>query len=412
MENIALIESFTDLKNEKFIDRPNLMSILEEVLTAAIKKQFGLESRFDIIMNPDNGDMEIWRNYIVVPDGEVESPEKEIGLSDVKKIEPDFEVGEEYSHEVKLAQLERRTILSLRQNLKGKIKDFENKVTKEYFTDLIGELYSGEVHFIRRDMVILLDDEGNEILLPKDHQIPGDFFKKGDNVRGVIDTVEVVSGKTLVKISRTSDVFLERLFEMEIPEIMDGLITVKKVVRIPGQKAKVIVDSYDDRVDPVGACVGARGSRINPLVKELNNEYIDIINWTENKRLLITRALNPAKINDMKIDEENKSVIVEMDSKEISKAIGKNGSNIRLASLLTGFSIEIERELSEQDEDVALTEFNDEIDQWIIDEFIKIGLDTAKSVLSFTPDYLYKTTDLEEETIDDVLRILKSEFEK
>lgn len=411
MENIAIIESFTDLKNEKFIDRPSLMFILEDVLRSAVKKQFGSEARFDIIMNPDNGDMEIWRNYIVVEDGEVEDEDVEIEISEVRKIESDFEVGEEYSHEVKLAQLERRTILALRQNLKGKIKEFENKLTQEYFSDLIGELYTAEVNFIRRDMVILIDDEGNELLLPKENQIPGDFFKKGDSIKVIIESVEDISGKVKIITSRTSYVFLEKLFELEIPEIMDGLITIKKVVRIPGQRAKIIVDSYDDRVDPVGACVGARGSRINSIVKELNNEYIDVINFTENKRLLITRALNPAKIQDMKIDEEAMSVIVEMDSKEISKAIGKGGSNIRLASLLTGFSINIERELNDQDEDVALTDFNDEIEDWIIDEFIKIGLDTAKSVLEFTPEYLYKTTDLEEETIDEVIRILKSEFE-
>jgi len=412
MEKIGLIESFTDLKNEKLLDRPTLVKILEEVLMNAFHKQFGQNVNFDIIMNPDNGDMEIWRNFLVVEDGEVKDANNEMELSEVIKVEPDFEVGEEYSIEVKISELERRTILSIKQNLNHKIKEFENKITINHFTDLIGELYIGEVHLIKRDMIILLDEDGNEIFLPKDKQIPGDFFKKGDNVRGIIDSVNIKSGKPQITMSRTSDIFLEKLMEMEIPEIMDGLITIKNVKRIPGSKAKVIVESYDDRIDPVGSCVGVRGTRINSIVKELNNEYIDIISWTENKRLLITRALNPAKVININVDENTNYAFVEMDSEEVSKAVGKGGVNIRLASLITGFKIDIDRHHDVIDEDdVNINDFNDEIDQWIIDELIKVGLETAKSVLKLSPDYLQRVTDLEEETIEEVIGILKAEFE-
>jgi transcription termination/antitermination protein NusA len=411
MNNIAIIESFTDLKNEKFIDRPSLMMILEDVLRSAVRKQFGQDVDFDIIMNPDNGDMEIWRNFNVVEDGEVENSDTEIQISEVQKIESDFEVGEEYSVEVKISELERRTILSLRQNLKSKISDFQSKLILEQFTDLVNEMYNAEVHLIKRDGVILIDDDSNEIFLPKQNQIPGDFFKKGENVKGIIESVTMKSGKPNIIMSRTSDVFLERLMEMEIPEVMDGLITIKNVKRIPGSKAKVIVESYDDRIDPVGSCVGVRGTRINSIVKELNNEYIDVINWTENKRLLITRALNPAKINNINVDETTNYAFVEMNSEEVSKAVGKGGMNIRLASLITGFKIDIDRHHEIDEDDVSISDFNDEIDQWVIDELIKVGLDTAKSVLRLTPEYLQKVTDLEEETIEDIIKILKSEFE-
>lgn len=411
MNNIAIIESFTDLKNEKFIDRPSLMVILEQVLGSAVKKQFGQNIDFDIIMNPDNGDMEIWRNYTVVEDGEVEDDQTEIELSKVIKIEPDFEVGEQYSVEIKINELERRTILSLRQNLKAKIQEYHTKSVIDHYTDLIGELFTAEVHLIKRDGVILMDDDGNEIILPKDKQIPGDFFKKGETTKGIIESVTLKSGKPFIMMSRTTDVFLEKLMEMEIPEIMDGLITVKGVKRIPGNKAKIIVESYDDRIDPVGACVGTRGSRINGVVKELNNEYIDIINFTENKRLLITRALSPAKVSNINVDEDNKYAFVEMDSEEVSKAVGRGGMNIKLASLITGFKIDIDRHHEIDEDDVDINDFNDEIDQWVIDEFIKVGLDTAKSVLRLSPDYLQRVTDLEEETIEEVMGILKAEFE-
>jgi N utilization substance protein A len=412
MNNIAIIESFTDLKNEKFIDRPSLMMILEDVLRTAVRKQFGQNIDFDIIMNPDNGDMEIWRNFIVVENGEIEDNLTEIEISEVTKVEPDFEVGEEYSVEIKITELDRRTILSLRQNLKSKIQEFENKLLIEHFTELINEIYTCEVHLIKRDGVVLLDDDGNEIFLPKEKQIPGDFFRKGETVKGIIEEVVMKSNKLSIIMSRTSNIFLEKLLEMEIPEIMDGLITVKDVKRIPGSKAKVIVESYDDRIDPVGSCVGVRGTRINSVVKELNNEYIDIISWTENKRLLITRALNPAKVRNINVDENTNYAFVEMDSEEVSKAVGKGGVNIRLASLITGFKIDIDRHHDVIDEDdVSISDFNDEIDQWIIDELIKVGLDTAKSVLRLTTEYLQRVTDLEEETIEEVIRILKSEFE-
>lgn len=409
MNNIAIIESFTDLKNEKLIDRPNLMVILEEVLSAAIRKQYGQDINFDIIMNPDNGDMEIWRNYTVVEDGNVTDSDNEIELSKVIKVEDDYEVGEQFSIEIKISELERRTILSLRQNLKQKINNFKSEAIVKKFQELVGEMYTTEVHLIKRGFVILVDDDGNELILPKSNQIPGDFFKKGDTVRAVVESAEIKSGKPSIVLSRTSDIFLERLMEIEIPEVMDGLINIKDVKRFPGSKAKVIVDSYDDRVDPVGACVGIKGSRINGVVRELNNEYIDIINWTENKTLLITRAISPAKV--IKVNIDGNSAIIEMDSEEVGKAVGKNGNNIRLASLITGFEIEIDRNLSDMEEDdVYLSEFSDEIDQWVIDEFIKVGLDTAKSVLNLNPDYLQRVTDLEEETIYEVIEVLKAEF--
>jgi N utilization substance protein A len=411
MNNIAIIESFAELKNEKFIDRPSLMSILEDVLMSAARKQFGQNSKFDIVMNPDNGDMEIWRSYIVVEDGEITDSNTDIEISEVTKIEPDFEVGEEYSVEIKIPELERRTILSLRQNLKSKIQEFENKLIIEHFSDLIGELYTPEVHLIRRDMVILLDEDGNEIILPKDKQIPGDFFKKGETVKGVIESVNLKSGKPQIVMSRTSELFLEKLMETEIVEIMDGIINIKSVKRIPGKKAKVIVDTYDDRIDPVGSCVGVRGTRISNVVRELNNEYIDVINWTENKKLLITRAISPAKVIDVTIDTDSNHVSIDMEVEEVAKAIGKGGINIKLASLITGFDIDINRNDSDDDDDVSLVEFSDEVDQWVIDEFIKVGLDTAKSILKLTPDYLQRVTDLEDETIEEVLEVLKSEFE-
>lgn len=408
MENIALIESITDLKNEKFIDSPNLMFILDEVLRAAIRKQFGADSDFNIIMNPDNGDMEIWRNFIIVEDDNIVDSVTEIKLSDAIKVEPDFEVGEELSMEIKLKELDRRTILSLRQNLKGKLIDFTNSELKEQFTDLIGELYSGEVNLIRRDMVILLDDNGNELFLPKTNQISGDFFRKGDTVRGVIDSVETKNNKTQIILSRTSDVFLEKLFESEIPEIMDGVITVRKVARLPGQKSKVAVESYDDRLDAVGVCVGVKGSRINSIVRELNNEFIDVINWTDNERLLLTRSLNPAKIQNIEI--EDGVATIEVESIELPKVIGRSGSNIKLASSITGLTINILNISAVEEDDVALIDFSDEIEEWILKEFLKVGLDTAKSVLKLTEQELVRRTDLEDETIEEVIKILKSEF--
>lgn len=410
MENLALIESFSEFKDDKLIDRVTLMAILEEVFRNALKKKFGDDDNFDIIINPDKGDLEIWRNRVVVADGEVEEPNHEISLSEARKIEPDFEVGEDVSEEVKLIDLGRRAILALRQNLISKIHEHDNTNIYKQFKDLIGEIYTAEVHHIRHRAVILLDDEGNELILPKDKQIPSDFFRKGENVRGIIESVELKGNKPSIIMSRSAPVFLEKLFEQEIPEVFDGLITIKNVVRIPGEKAKVAVDSYDDRIDPVGACVGMKGSRIHGIVRELGNENIDVINYTNNIQLYITRALSPARVTSIKLDEENKHAEVILRPEEVSKAIGRGGHNIRLAGQLTGYEIDVFREGAE--EDVELTEFSDEIDGWIIDELKKAGLDTAKSVLEQEYDDLVKRTDLEEETIREVIKILKEEFEE
>ncbi len=404
-----MIESFSEFKDDKFIDRVTLMAILEEVFRGALKRKFGSDDNFDIIINPDKGDLEIWRNRTVVPDGEVEEPNEEISLSEARKIEPDFEIGEDVSEEVKLKDLGRRSILALRQNLIARIHEHDNTTIYKQFKDLEGEIYTAEVHHIRHRAIILLDDEGNELIMPKEKQIPSDFFRKGDNVRGIIESVELKGNKPLIIMSRTSPVFLEQLFHQEIPEVFDGLITVKKVVRIPGEKAKVAVDSYDDRIDPVGACVGMKGSRIHGIVRELGNENIDVINWTNNPQLMVTRALSPARVSLVKLNDEEMTAQVYLKPEEVSKAIGRGGHNIRLAGKLTGYEIDVFREGVE--EDVELTEFSDEIEEWVIGEFRKIGLDTARSVLEQDVEDLVKRTDLEEETILDVIRILKEEFE-
>ncbi|GAA3727631.1 MULTISPECIES: transcription termination factor NusA [Flavobacterium] len=416
MENLALIDSFSEFKDNKLIDRVTLMAILEDVFRNALKKKYGSDENFDIIINPDKGDMEIWRRRVIVADEDLDFENEEITLTEARKIEADFEIGEEVSEEVKLIDLGRRAILALRQNLISKIHEHDNTNLYKQFKDIIGDIYTAEVHHVRPRVVILVDDEGNEIVLPKEKQIPSDFFRKGDNVRGIIESVELKGNKPQIIMSRTSEKFLEKLFEQEIPEVFDGLITVKNVVRIPGEKAKVAVDSYDDRIDPVGACVGMKGSRIHGIVRELGNENIDVINYTNNIQLFITRALSPAKVSSIKIDEESKRAEVFLKLEEVSKAIGRGGHNIKLAGQLTGYELDVIREgdvagtVADED-DVELTEFSDEIEEWVIEEFAKIGLDTAKSILKHDVEDLVRRTDLEEETILDVMKILKEEFD-
>ncbi len=418
MENLALIESFSEFKSDKSIDRVSLMAILEEVFRTALKRKFGSDENFDIIINPDKGDLEIWRNRTVVADGMSEDDNEEIELAEARKIEPDFEIGEDVSEEVKLMDLGRRSILALRQNLISKIQEHDSTNIFKHFKELEGDIYSAEVHHIRHNAIILLDDDGVELILPKSEQIRSDFFRKGDAVRGIIKSVELRGNKPSIILSRTSPVFLEKLFEQEIPEVFDGLITIQGVARIPGEKAKVAVDSYDDRIDPVGACVGMKGSRIHGIVRELGNENIDVINYTKNESLFIARALSPAKVVSMKIhpeegreDGKKGRVDVFLLPEEVSKAIGRNGVNIRLASQLTGYDLDVQREGVVGEDDVELTEFVDEIEDWVIKEFKKIGLDTARSVLDKDVTELLKRTDLEEETILEVQSILREEFE-
>lgn len=411
MDNIALIESFGDFKDEKNIDRITLMAILEESLQSVLRKKYGSDDNFDIIVNPDKGDLEIWHNRIVVEDGMSEDDSAEIELSAARKIEPDFEVGEQVSEPVALADLGRRAVLALRQNLVAKVMEHDNANLYERFKDMEGEIVSGEVHHIRHKHIIVMDDEQNEMILPKENQIPSDYFRKGESVRAVVDEVKLKGIKPQIILSRTSPKFLEKLFEQEIPEIFDGIITIKGAVRIPGEKAKVAVESYDDRIDPVGACVGMKGSRIHSIVRELKNENIDVINYTTNLQLYITRALSPARITRMEIDENANKVSVYVKPEEVSKAIGKGGHNVRLAGKLLGMEIDVFRDIP-QDEDVELAEFSDEIDAWVIEAFQKIGLDTARSILEQDVNDLISRTDLEEETIQDVIRILREEFEE
>jgi len=411
MNATELIESFADFKDIKSIDRVTMMSILEDVFRGVLIKQFGTDENFDIIINPDKGDLEIWWNREIVPDGEVEDPNREISLSKAVKIEPDFEVGEEASEEVRLENLNRRAILSLKQNLAARIQDLEKDSIYKKYKDRVGEIVTGEVYQVWKKEILILDDEGNELILPRSEQIPTDYFKKGDTVRAVVSKVEMKNTTPYIILSRTSPVFLERLFEMEVPEIFDGLITIKNIVREPGERAKVAVESYDDRIDPVGACVGMKGSRIHGIVRELRNENIDVINFTNNDILYITRALSPAKITNIKLDEEKGKAEVYLKPDQVSLAIGKGGHNIKLASKLTGYEIDVYREDEEDIDDVDLEEFADEIEHWILDELKAIGCDTAKSVLELSKDDLVKRTDLEEETVAEILQILKSEFE-
>ena len=411
MDNVNLSDTFAEFKELKNIDRATMMSVLEDVFRSMLKKRFGTDENFDIIINIDKGDFEIWRNREVVEDDQFEDPAFQIPLSEAKKIDEDYEIGEEVTDEVKLKDFGRRAILSLRQNLTTRILELEKNNVFNKYKDRVGEIVIGEVYQIWKRETLVLDDEGNELILPKSEQIPSDFFRKGDSLRAVVIKVEMRNNNPLIILSRTSPVFLERLFELEVPEIFDGLITIKKIVRIPGERAKVAVESYDERIDPVGACVGMKGSRIHGIVRELKNENIDVINYTTNTQLFIQRALSPAKISSIKLDEENKKAEVYLKPSEVSLAIGKGGLNIRLASQLTGYEIEVYRETDEEEEDVNLEEFADEIESWILDELKAVGCDTAKSVLELSDEELVKRTDLEEETIREVKKVLKEEFE-
>ena len=412
MENLNLIDTFSEFKELKNIDRATMMTVLEDVFRNLLLKKFGTDENFDVIINIDKGDFEIWRNREVVEDGGIEDPNLQITLTEAKRIDEDYEVGEEVTDEVKLLDFGRRAILALRQNLTNRILDLEKNNIYNKYKDKIGDIVTGEVYQVWKKEILTLDDEGNELILPKTEQIPSDYFRKGDTIRAVVVRVEMKNNNPLIILSRISPVFLERLFELEVPEIFDGLITIKNIVRIPGERAKVAVESYDERIDPVGACVGMKGSRIHGIVRELRNENIDVINFTNNTQLFIQRALSPAKVISIKLNEEAKRADVYLLPEEVSLAIGKGGLNIKLASQLTGYEIDVYRETDEEDdEDVGIDEFADEIEDWVLDALKAVGCDTAKSVLELSRDDLIKRTDLEEETIDEVIQIFKSEFE-
>lgn len=406
-----MIESFSEFKEFKNIDRVTMMSILEDVFRGMIRKKYEEDENFDVILNVEKGDLEIWRNREIVADGDVEDENAQIALSDAVKIEPDFEVGEEVSDEIKLGSFGRRNILSMRQNLQSRILELEKDNIYNKYKERVGEIMSGEVYQVWKKEILVLDDEGNELILPRSEQINSDYFKKGDTMRAVVLKVEMRNNNPVVILSRTAPEFLERLFEQEVPEVFDGLITIKRIVREPGERAKVAVQSYDDRIDPVGACVGMKGSRIHGIVRELRNENIDVINFTENDQLLIQRALSPAKITEIKLNEDNKKADVFLKPDQVSLAIGKGGHNIKLASRLTGFEIDVYREDQGEADDVDLEEFADEIDSWILDELKSVGCDTARSVLELTVEDLVKRTDLEEETIKEVFKIITEELE-
>ncbi len=411
MENLNLIETFAEFKELKNIDRATMMRVLEDVFRSTLIKKFGTDENIDIIINIDKGDFEIWRNRVVVDDAELTDPMLQIPLAEAKKIDTDYEVGEDVTDEVKLLDFGRRAILALRQNLQSRIMELEKDNIYTKYKDRVGELLTGEVYQVWKKEILVLDDEGNELILPKSEQIPSDFFRKGDSIRAVVYKVDMKNNTPVIILSRTAPIFLQRLFELEVPEIFDGLITIKNIRRIPGERAKVAVESYDERIDPVGACVGMKGSRIHGIVRELRNENIDVINYTPNLQLFISRALAPAKISSIKIDEENKRAEVFLKPDQVSLAIGKGGSNIKLASQITGYEIDVFRESGEDDEDVDLEEFADEIDGWILDQLKAVGCDTAKSVLELSVAELVKRTDLEEETIKELIAILRSEFE-
>lgn len=406
-----MVESFSEFKEFKNIDRSTMMLILEEVFRNMLLKKYGSADNFDIIVNIDKGDLEVWRKSVIVEDGAVTDPNSEIEYSEAIKIEPDFEIGEEVSEPVKMSDFGRREILSIRQNLASKILELEKDSVYKKYQDKVGELITAEVYQVWKKELLAMDDEGIELILPKTEQIPSDFYRKGDTVRAVVDRVEIKNNNPLIILSRTSNAFLERLFEQEVPEVHDGLITIRHIVRAPGERAKVAVESYDDRIDPVGACVGMKGSRIHGIVRELRNENIDVINFTNNPTLYISRALSPAKINSITLDEATKRAEVFLKPDQVSLAIGKGGYNIKLAGSLTGYEIDVYRDTDLDSEDVDIQEFSDEIEQWIIDQFKAVGLDTAKSILNQSLKDLIKRVDLEEETIAEVIRILKAEFE-
>lgn len=411
MSNINLIDSFQEFKDFKNIDRPTMMSVLEDVFRSMIRKKYGTDENCDVIVNTDNGDLEIWRTRVVMEDGFSEDDDLEIELAEAKLLDPDLEVGDEHIELITLESFGRRAILAARQTLVSKILELEKDEIYKKYKDRVGEIITGEVYQVWKKETLVLDDEGNELLLPKSEQIPADYFKKGDSVRAVVHKVDMMNSNPKIIISRTAPEFLQRLFELEVPEIFDGLITIKKIVREPGERAKVAVESYDDRIDPVGACVGMKGSRIHGIVRELKNENIDVINFTNNVQLYIQRALSPAKITSIKLDDDKKTAAVYLKPDQVSLAIGRGGHNIKLAGKLTGYEIDVYREADEHEEDVDIEEFSDEIEGWILDEFKRIGLDTAKSILALSVGELVKRTDLEEETVKDVLSILQAEFE-
>lgn len=413
-ETINLIDTFSEFKELKSIDRSTLISVMEESFRNVITKMFGSDENYDVIINPDKGDFEIYRNRTVVEDDELEDPNLEISLTDAKKIDADYELGEEVTDTVDFISFGRRAILTLRQTLSSKILELQKDNVYSKYSEKVGQIVSAELYQIWKKEMLLIDDEGNELYLPKTEQIPTDFYRKGDTVRAVVAMVENKNNNPKIILSRISPVFLERLFELEVPEINEGLILVKKIARMPGERAKVAVESYDDRIDPVGACVGVKGSRIHGIVRELRNENIDVINYTNNVSLFISRALSPAKISSIRLNETDKKAEIFLKPEEVSQAIGKGGLNIKLASMLTGYTLDVFRDIDEDEEteDIYLDEFSDEIDQWVIDALKAIGCDTAKSVLAVPRADLIRRTDLEEETIDDLLEILKAEFEE
>ena len=409
MDNLNLISNFAEFKELKNIDKSTMIGVLEDVFRHALQKQYETDENFDVIINPEKGDLEIWRNRTVVEDDAVEDPNAQISVSEVKAIDPTYEIGDEYADEIKLSSFGRRAVLSLRQNLASRILDLEKASLYEKYSEKVGDIVTGEVYQVWKKEVLILDDEENELILPKAEQIPNDFYRKGDTIKAIVKSVEMNNNQPRIILSRTANQFLERLFEQEVPEIFDGLITIKKIVRIPGERAKVAVESYDERIDPVGACVGMKGSRIYSIVKELRNENIDVVNYTANPSLMIQRSLNPAKVSSITIDEEKMTASVYLKPDQVSLAIGKGGLNIRLSKMLTGYDIDVYREVEE--EDVDLNEFKDEIDAWIIDALKAVGCDTAKSVLELSVEEIASRADLEMEQAQKVVEILKAEFE-